>query len=73
MIGAQKAAKRYKSHAKVTITVILINSLWLAPLAWLSIKRPELGIYLSMAGIVPLVIVAMKLEAGKVARGSLQQ
>jgi hypothetical protein len=53
--------------------VILINCLWLAPLAWLSIKRPELGIYLSVAGIVPLVIVAIKLEAGKVARRRFEQ
>ena len=69
----QKAAKKHKSHTKVTITVILINCLWLAPLAWLSIKRPELGIYLSVAGIVPLVIVAIKLEAGKVARRRFEQ
>ena len=61
----QKAARQHKSHAKVTITVILINCLWLAPLAWFSVKLPELGIYLGMVGIVPLVIIAIKLEAGK--------
>ena len=69
----QKAAKQCKSHSKVTITVILINCLWLAPLAWLSTKRPELGIYLSMAGIVPLVIIAIRLEAGKMVRHHLEQ
>jgi Fuc2NAc and GlcNAc transferase len=61
----QKAAKLHKSHAKVTITVMMINCLWLAPLAWLSIKLPELGIYLSLVGIVPLIFVAIKLKAGK--------
>jgi hypothetical protein len=53
--------------------VILINCLWLAPLAWLSIKRPELVNKISVAGIVPLVIVAIKLEAGKVARRRFEQ
>lgn len=65
----QKAAKRHKSHAKVTITVIVINCLWLAPLAWFSIKLPELGIYLSLVGIVPLIFVAIKLKAGKMDPG----
>lgn len=61
----QKMAKRYKSHGKVTITVLLINCLWLAPLAFYSIKEPKLGIVLAILGVVPLVITAIRLEAGK--------
>ena len=61
----QNAARRYKSHSKVTITVIVINCLWLAPLAWFSVKQPELGIYLAGIGLVPLVVLAIKLQAGK--------
>lgn len=60
----QKAAKRYNSHAKVTITVLIINCLWLAPLAWLSVLRPELGLILSVIGFSPLLVLALKLEAG---------
>jgi len=61
----QNAARRYKSHSKVTITVIVINCLWLTPLAWLTVKQPELGIYLTVLGLVPLVVLAIKLQAGK--------
>ncbi|PCJ28478.1 MAG: glycosyl transferase [SAR86 cluster bacterium] len=61
----QNAARRYQSHSKVTITVILINCLWLAPLAWLSTNQPDWGIYLTLIGIVPLVLLAIKLEAGR--------
>ncbi len=63
--GYQKAARKYKSHGKVTITVIAINCLWLAPLAWLSESYPEFGIYFSMLGIIPLICLAWRLGAGK--------
>ena len=60
----QNAARRYKSHGKVTITVILVNCVWLAPLAWLSANRPDLGVYLAILGIAPLIVLAIKFQAG---------
>lgn len=60
----QHAARRYKSHAKVTITIIAINCLWLAPLAWLSVRMPELGFFLSLIALAPLVAAAFRLQAG---------
>lgn len=62
--GYQHAARLYKSHAKVTITILLINCLWLAPLAWTSVTRPELGFFLSLIALTPLVVVAYRLQAG---------
>lgn len=61
----QKAARRFNSHQKVTITITLINLVWLAPLAWLSVIYPELGIALAALAIVPLVVVTEKLRAGR--------
>jgi Fuc2NAc and GlcNAc transferase len=61
----QQAARQYKSHAKVTITVIAINLLWLAPLAWLSVQRPELGMALTVLAMLPLLLLAWRLGAGK--------
>lgn len=61
----QKAAKRFNSHQKVTITVMLINFLWLAPIAWLSIDYPKWGIVLAAAAVVPLWALALLLNAGK--------
>lgn len=61
----QHAARHYKSHAKVTITMLLINCLWLAPIAYLSVLRQELGFFLSLLALIPLSIVAIRFGAGK--------
>ncbi len=61
----QNAARYYKSHGKVTITLLMINLLWLGPLAWLSVQYPTLGLYLTVAGLMPLLLVALRFDAGK--------
>lgn len=61
----QKAAKRFNSHRKVTIAIMLINIFWLAPLAWLSVLYPKLGIAMAVVAIVPLILLAIALQAGK--------
>lgn len=60
----QNSARRYESHAKVTITIMLINCVWLAPLAWLSVIYPQLGFYLAVMGLTPLVYLAIYCGAG---------
>lgn len=60
----QKAAKRFNSHSKVSIAVTVINVLWLAPLAWWSIRHPELGMVLVLIAVVPLGMVAVWLGVG---------
>jgi len=61
----QNAARQYKSHAKVTISIIVINCLWLAPLALLSVQRPEFGFLLCIIALTPLGLLAFKFKAGK--------
>lgn len=61
----QHAAKRFNSHQKVTITIMLINFLWLAPLAWFSVEYPELGMVFAVTAVVPLWVLALGLNAGK--------
>jgi Fuc2NAc and GlcNAc transferase len=60
----QNAARHYKSHAKVTITVLLINLFWLGPLAWLSMQYPEMGLAIAIVGLLPLVLLARRFGAG---------
>ena len=60
----QNAARHYKSHAKVTITVLLINLFWLGPLAWLSMQYPEMGLVIAIVGLLPLVLLARRFGAG---------
>ncbi len=60
----QNAARHYKSHAKVTITVVLINLFWLGPLAWLSMQYPEMGLVITLIGLIPLILLARRFGAG---------
>lgn len=60
----QNAARRYRSHGKVTITVLAINCLWLAPLAWYTVERPDLGVFVCIVGLIPLFLSALRLKAG---------
>lgn len=60
----QHATRKYKSHSKVTITIVVINCVWLAPLAYLSTREQELGFFLSLLALTPLALVAYRFQAG---------
>jgi Fuc2NAc and GlcNAc transferase len=61
----QHAARHYKSHGKVTMTVVLINICWLTPWSVASVVFPKLGFFLSLLALGPLVMLALKFDAGK--------
>ncbi|MBL4820105.1 MAG: glycosyltransferase family 4 protein [Gammaproteobacteria bacterium] len=61
----QHAAKRFKSHRKVTLGILLINLLWLAPLAWLANLFPPLGLLITVVGLAPLVFLVKYFGAGR--------
>ena len=61
----QHAARRYGSHGKVTIAVVLINICWLTPWSVASVFYPKLGFFLSLFALGPLVMLALKFDAGK--------
>ncbi|GJM12094.1 MAG: glycosyl transferase [Pseudohongiella sp.] len=61
----QNAARHYKSHGKVTITVLVINFFWLGPLAWLSVQYPQMGLFITLVGLIPLLLLARRFGAGK--------
>lgn len=63
----QHAARTYKSHGKVTITTVVVNCVWLAPLAYLSTQEQQLGFFLSIIALAPLTFVAFHFQAGLVA------
>lgn len=60
----QHATQKFGSHQIVSVAVLLINVLWLIPLAWLAGKHPEYGVYLTVLGIVPLAVLAKLFHAG---------
>lgn len=61
----QRAARRCKSHKRVTLLVSAINVGWLLPLAWLSVLRPDNGWWLMLLAWSPLTVTAIILGAGR--------
>lgn len=61
----QWLARRWGSHLRVTVTVLVINAVWLLPLAWLSVARPELAAWATAAAMLPLGALALISGAGR--------
>lgn len=59
-------AARASAHRKVSLLVLLVNGLWLLPLAWLSAIYPEWGIWLVFLAWLPLCMVVISMGAGRV-------
>lgn len=61
----QHLARRFGSHTQVSLLMTIINVLWLLPLAWLAHRYADFGVILAISGIVPLMIMAALVGAGK--------
>ncbi|HID96580.1 MAG TPA: glycosyltransferase family 4 protein [Thermodesulfobacteriaceae bacterium] len=61
----QYASRRFGSHKKVTLAVLMINLLWLFPLAWISVFQARLAPVLLVCSWTPLILMAAVLGAGK--------
>ena len=64
----QKLARRWGRHRPVTLCAIGINVLWLAPLAWACAAWPQWALGWMMLAYAPLVVGAVALGAGRMAR-----
>ena len=60
----QHAARRW-GHFRVTVSVAILNVLWLLPLACLSVIYAELGTALMILAFLPLIVLAINLRAGR--------
>lgn len=61
----QHAARRCGSHAKVTLTIAVINVAWLFPLAWGACVWPSAGPLFAVVAMAPLVYMAFHYDAGR--------
>lgn len=61
---AYQWSARLWGHRKVTVSVILINIIWLFPWAVFSFNYPQWSEYALLAAFLPLVILAIVLKAG---------
>lgn len=60
----QFASRKHSSHLKVTLSVLVINVFWLAPLAYLIINKTLDGATALCIAYFPLIILAIKYNAG---------
>lgn len=61
----QKATVLLGGHKPVTLRVLMINGLWLLPLAVFAVARPELELGLLLLAYLPLLFLAWRLGAGR--------
>lgn len=60
----QRLQRRWQSHARVSASVLLVNVLWLLPLAYLAVRMPGYGLLLTIIAWSPLACLALLLGAG---------
>ncbi len=60
----QFAARYWGSHTRVSVVVVLINLLWLVPLAMLSVLKPAWAALVTVLAWAPLLLLALALGAG---------
>jgi Fuc2NAc and GlcNAc transferase len=61
----QWLARRWGSHKRVTVAVILVNVLWLLPCAWLAARFPASAACLVLVALLPIAITAVACGAGR--------
>ncbi len=62
--GYQYLARRWQSHRNVTLAVLFINSLWLAPIAVMIVLGQLDGVIGMVIAYLPLAFLAYHLKAG---------
>ncbi|MDA0995249.1 MAG: glycosyltransferase family 4 protein, partial [Proteobacteria bacterium] len=60
----QILSRRFQSHKKVTVGVMLVNILWLLPLGYLSAIYPYWALLICIGALLPLLMVAVRVGAG---------
>jgi len=60
----QWLARRW-GHRRVTVAVLLVNTLWLLPCAWLAAVNPAHAAWIALVALTPLVLVAFGAGVGR--------
>jgi Fuc2NAc and GlcNAc transferase len=66
--GLEPQLARARAHKRVTSHAVLINLLWLVPVAFCASHWPEAGFAFTILGLAPLVLRVWRLGAGRVDR-----
>jgi Fuc2NAc and GlcNAc transferase len=55
----QRLARRWRSHRRVTIAVVIVNLVWVLPWAWLASVFPGYAIWIAIIALAPLTLIAV--------------
>ncbi len=66
--GLEPQLARARAHKRVVLQGVLINLLWLTPVAFCASHWPEAGFVFMILGLVPLVVRVWRIGAGRVDR-----
>jgi len=61
----QWLSRRWRSHRRVTLTVLGLNLFWLLPCAWFALANPKLAGWTAVVALVPLVGAVLVAGAGR--------
>jgi Fuc2NAc and GlcNAc transferase len=61
----QWLARRWRSHARVSFAVLIVNLVWLLPWAVLATRRPQLAVAAVVLSFLPLAGLALALGSGR--------
>jgi glycosyltransferase WbpL len=60
----QQVSRRLNSHRAVTLSVLMINLIWLTPFAYVASRLPSLAFWLACIAFIPLIGLVIWLGAG---------
>ena len=61
----QQLSRRLGSHKAATSALLVVNLIWLLPLAFLAVERPQWSALLVAVALLPLLAAALWLGAGR--------
>jgi Fuc2NAc and GlcNAc transferase len=61
----QRLSRRWRSHRLVTVCVLLVNVLWLLPMALVAMANPTHSAWLVVVALVPIIIGVAAAGAGR--------
>jgi Fuc2NAc and GlcNAc transferase len=61
----QALARRFQSHRTVTVTIAMVNVVWLLPAAWFAARHPQLAVTVVLVAFAPLALLALLFGAGR--------
>jgi Fuc2NAc and GlcNAc transferase len=61
----QWLARRWVSHGRVTIIVMVVNLFWLLPCAYFAAQHPGWAAWLAIAALMPLILASIAVGSGR--------